>query len=210
MLTLRERQKERREQRILIATAKLLNSKGYQGTSIEDIAELAEVGVGTVYNYFSSKADLVHELFRRDTEVQLREGQKVLLNPPPDAIEAVSALFSTYVRVAADRYNKKIMRELLVLAFGHQFSYGKDALKLDYMLLSQVTELMELIRMRGQLAREVTSDEAAKLLYSVLSVDLMLFIVEEEMSFTSLNKAIKHSVELIFKGLSPYKERGSK
>ncbi len=210
MLSLRERQKERREQRILVATAKLLNSKGYQGTSVEDIAELAEVGVGTVYNYFSSKADLIHELFRRDTAFQFIEGQKVLNNPPPDAIEAVSALFSTYVRVAASRYNKKILRELFALALGHQFSYGKDALKLDYMLISQVTELMEMIRERGQLTDGVACDEAAKLLYSVLSVDLMLFIVDDDMSVDSLNIAIQHSVGLIFKGLSPQKERGKK
>jgi AcrR family transcriptional regulator len=203
MLSLRERQKERRGQSILVATAKLLNSKGYQGTSIEDIAELAEVGVGTVYNYFNSKTYLVLELFRRDTEEQLRQGQKIVRNPPHDAIEAVSALFSTYVRVAASRYNKRILRELLVLAFNDQLSYGKEALKLDYMLISQVAELMELIRARGQLTHEVESDEAAKLLYTVLTVDLMMFIVEDEMTLDSLTEAIQRSVGLVFKGLLP-------
>jgi len=203
MLSLRERQKERREQRILVATANLLNSKGYQGTSIEDIAEQAEVGVGTVYNYFGSKAYLVLELFRQDAEEQLRQGKKVLLNPSTDAVEAVSALFSTYIKVAASRYNKNILREIMALAFSDQLSYGKEALKLDYMLISQVTELMELIRTRGQLAHEVTTEEAAKLLYTILSVDLMMFLVDDDLTLGSLNKAIKHSVELVFKGLSP-------
>ena len=55
MSTLRERQKERREQSILTAAADLITIKGYNATSIEEIAERADVGVGAVYNYFHNK-----------------------------------------------------------------------------------------------------------------------------------------------------------
>ena len=42
----------------------LFAAKGYQATSLKDIAEAAEVSTGTLYRYFPSKGDLLFELRR--------------------------------------------------------------------------------------------------------------------------------------------------
>ncbi len=58
----RQRERELRYQTILAAAEKLFASEGYHGASMERLAEMAEVSVGTVYFYFKNKEDLLVHL----------------------------------------------------------------------------------------------------------------------------------------------------
>ncbi len=48
---------------ILVASLKLFVEQGEQATSMKWIAEEAECGIGTMYNYFKSKEDLINVLY---------------------------------------------------------------------------------------------------------------------------------------------------
>ena len=50
--------------RILTIAKQQFEKKGYSKTSMREIAELAGVGVGNIYNYFTSKDELFHEVVR--------------------------------------------------------------------------------------------------------------------------------------------------
>ncbi len=58
----RQREKEQRYQIILQAAERLFCEHGYPNTKIQDIAEAAEVAVGTVYFHFRNKEDLLLQL----------------------------------------------------------------------------------------------------------------------------------------------------
>lgn len=53
-----------RAEAVLAAALKLFTERGYEATSVPQIATAAGVGVGTIYRYFASKEVLVNELFR--------------------------------------------------------------------------------------------------------------------------------------------------
>ncbi|MBU0462704.1 MAG: TetR/AcrR family transcriptional regulator [Proteobacteria bacterium] len=55
----RQREKELRRSTILTAAEKLFAQKGYRKTRIEDIADIAEISVGSVYGHFKNKEDLL-------------------------------------------------------------------------------------------------------------------------------------------------------
>lgn len=57
-LSRKEREKLYRRAEILSAAIPLFAEKGYESTTIDDIAEKAEYGKGTIYNYFNSKEDI--------------------------------------------------------------------------------------------------------------------------------------------------------
>lgn len=59
----RQREKEQRYRTLLDAAEHLFVTQGYHQTSVEAIAERAEVSVGTVYFYFKNKEDLLVRLF---------------------------------------------------------------------------------------------------------------------------------------------------
>lgn len=52
-------------ERILVTAARLLQQLGYEGLSVEDIAEEANVSRVTFYKYFRGKADLIRAMVSR-------------------------------------------------------------------------------------------------------------------------------------------------
>lgn len=52
---------ERTRARIVDATARVLNTRGYAGTRLADIAEIAEVQAPAIYYYFASRDELIEE-----------------------------------------------------------------------------------------------------------------------------------------------------
>ena len=65
-MSLRDRQRADRDQRIRAAARHLFDERGYDATTIRAIAERADVGVGTVLAYTDTKEALLHEVWRAD------------------------------------------------------------------------------------------------------------------------------------------------
>ena len=200
---LRRKQKEKRERDILAAAARLLSEKGFQATSVEEIAELAEVGVATVYNYFNTKADVVMALLNDELGELLEDGQRIVLWPPADAPEAVSRLITSYTVGLASRYPKKLLREVFALVFSEQAFYRKEMFKFDFRLIDQLAELIEGMKKRRQLARGVNTGDAAMILYTVGMTGFMIFTTDDDMTIDAMKKATRRHVRLVFKGLAP-------
>jgi len=84
-----ERRKRRNRQALIEAGYRVMASKGIDAATMSEIAELADVGAGTVYNYFTSKDELVMCVME---EVMERLAQR---------IEAVTNSFSDPAQVYA-------------------------------------------------------------------------------------------------------------
>ena len=59
MAGLRARNRADRNERILHAASRLFRTLGYESTRIELIAGEARVSVGTIYNYYQNKGDIL-------------------------------------------------------------------------------------------------------------------------------------------------------
>jgi AcrR family transcriptional regulator len=70
---------------------KLFSSKGFKNTNVADITEMAGVGVGTFYNYYTSKDQLFVEIFMKENE-ELKKSLEIDQDSEP--IKAVLKLFS--------------------------------------------------------------------------------------------------------------------
>ena len=66
-----ERRKARTRASIITAASKLFHERGYEETSIQHIAELADTGVGTLYGYFSSKDEILREVLQTERDEAL-------------------------------------------------------------------------------------------------------------------------------------------
>jgi AcrR family transcriptional regulator len=74
MTGLRERKKQQTRQRISDIATGLFLERGFDAVTVAEIAEVAEVSVNTVYNYFPSKEDL---FFDREEEMVDRPSRLV-------------------------------------------------------------------------------------------------------------------------------------
>jgi len=61
----KERERERRRQQIIVAAKRVFSSKGFNKTTMEDIAKEAELSPGTLYLYFKNKDELFSSLSLR-------------------------------------------------------------------------------------------------------------------------------------------------
>jgi TetR/AcrR family fatty acid metabolism transcriptional regulator len=66
----RERLKQEREERILEAAAAVFADKGFHQATIRDVAGLADVADGTIYNYFDNKFGLLVGIMARIAELE--------------------------------------------------------------------------------------------------------------------------------------------
>lgn len=66
---------------ILNAALKLFTERGFHGTAMPLVAELAGVGAGTIYRYFESKEALVNALYRDWKTLQITT---ILKDVPPE------------------------------------------------------------------------------------------------------------------------------
>ena len=71
-LSRRERKKAERRERIFNAAIEVFAEKGFRNATIKDIAEVADVGEGTIYSYFDSKDDLLMAILDELSEIKLR------------------------------------------------------------------------------------------------------------------------------------------
>src|SRR5436305_122201 len=101
MATLRERKRQDTEDRLLSAAVDLFVERGYDATSMDEVAARAEVSRATAFNYFARKEDLLVAWAdrRRDrvrAELAVQRGESVL-----DALEqSIVGLAAWYVRDA--------------------------------------------------------------------------------------------------------------
>lgn len=97
-----EEEKAARRRQILGAAKRVFARKGFQGTTITDVAKAAGLSYGAVYWYFHSKDELFHELMDQQTEM-LRSHIAVWLDAAGDDPEvllrqAVRATFEFFER----------------------------------------------------------------------------------------------------------------
>ena len=78
-----ERRKARTRAAILSAAGQLFQQHGYEDTSIQQIAELADTGVGTLYGYFASKDEVLKEVLRENSAAAVQNYRATVAQSTP-------------------------------------------------------------------------------------------------------------------------------
>ena len=92
----KEREKEHRKEEIVDAAQRLFLEKGLQATTMDEIAEAAELSKGTIYLYYKSKEDLYLAVVMRGMET-LREMFEANIKTETDVVRSLMVLQETYL-----------------------------------------------------------------------------------------------------------------
>lgn len=96
----KERQKEELKSKILESAKELFLEKGYEATSIRNIAERIEYSPTTIYLYFKDKDDIFYALHQEGFRL-LNEYFKVLQHVP-DPFERLKTITKAYIKFALE------------------------------------------------------------------------------------------------------------
>jgi len=100
----KEREKEHRRDEILDAAQAVFFEKGLQSSTMDEIAEAAELSKGTLYLYYKSKEDLYLSVMMRGMGV-LQDMFAKALSQGTNAIEVLQRISDTYYRFFLEHRN---------------------------------------------------------------------------------------------------------
>ncbi|MCP3974237.1 MAG: TetR/AcrR family transcriptional regulator [bacterium] len=208
MTGLRERKKLEVRRRILGAAAELFGTAGLEATTIDAIAERAEVSVGTVYNYFGSKNALLLAEVETDTDVMIEAGRAVLRRPGADPAAALKRLIGVYFDAFVS-FEPGLLREVMAASFRR--SDGADLTAelthMDERLLEQIVLLVTGLQEKGQLRNDVEPSEAALLIFSIMVTHLLVLVAFGETDAATLKKQVNRQIDLSLDGLRKPEDR---
>jgi AcrR family transcriptional regulator len=191
MAGLRERQKADRERRILSAAVTQFRAKSYKNVRIEDLAEKAEVSVGTVYNYYHTKGDILIAAVAMEVEEVLDVGEAILDDPPGMVEEALLALIFQYYDHSLHYLSKEMWRTAMALSIEDpQTPNGRRYTELDQRLAAQVTRLVAALQASGRVAGWVDPQSTGRLIFNNLNMMFIEFVKDDTMTLETLRTSV--------------------
>lgn len=113
-LTRRERKKQNRKYSILRSAQQLFEEKGIDDTTINEITELTDVSYTTFFNYYSSKENLLIDIYKSEIE-DLNEFIEIKLKNETSAIKKIEELFFELMKDCI-KYRKMTLRLREIIA----------------------------------------------------------------------------------------------
>ncbi|QXJ21148.1 TetR/AcrR family transcriptional regulator [Actinomadura graeca] len=90
------------------AAIKLIHSKGYEGTSIRDIAREADVGIATLFHHFGSKAELLERTLKTEFDYLLGR-MEAAVDGVDDPVERFAAAVRVHVVLHCEKPESSIV-----------------------------------------------------------------------------------------------------
>lgn len=105
------REKERRKNRVYKVATKTIYQKGYERTSIRDIAKATDMTTAGLYYYFKSKEELLFQILKGHMEDMIEGIEKI----PADTLEPLE-LIKAYIVYQVGTYCTDKYRTKLILS----------------------------------------------------------------------------------------------
>ena len=191
MTGLRARQKADKTDRMLQAAARLFRDQGYGAAHIEDIAVAAEVSVGTFYNYFGTKGDVLLACVSMEVEEVLAQGNVLLSDPPQDVALALEALVGTYYTHSLVYLTKEMWRTAMALSIEAPDSpFSGRYTALDGMLCDQVCGLILRLQGLGLVRTHCDAHAIGEVAFNNLNMMFSEFVRNDALSLNALMAAV--------------------
>ncbi len=191
MTGLRARQKADKNRRILEAATGLFREVGYDAARIEDIAERAAVSVGTFYNYYQSKGDMLLATVAMEVEEVIDAGRSIVSDPPRNVLAAVSRLIDQYYDHSLVYLSKEMWRTAMAISIQQpETPFSRRYTDLDRALCAQVSTLVRNLQARGAVREGIDTVAVGAMFFNNLNMMFTDFVRDEAMTLERL----KHEV----------------
>ena len=166
---------------IILEAKNILLTQSFKDLSIREIAKSCNIGTGTFYNYFSTKEELVAEIFREDWKKvsNLVEELKLTEEPCKEKFRkiyiAIGTFVSSYISIFYEMASLK----------GNDYRC-KEANRYDVLYI-KISELLDIEKAKGNICSTLSSYKLAELIVS----NLMYLNKNKFISFDELYDNLK-------------------
>ncbi|HKN02081.1 MAG TPA: helix-turn-helix domain-containing protein [Candidatus Binataceae bacterium] len=164
-----ERNKRDKHERIIAAARELFRTRGFDQTTTSEIAELADVGKGTLFFHAGSKDELLVMVFQEDMGRTIERAFATVPNAP--FLDQAMHVFN--VMLKQDRRDLELTRIFVKeLAFVKGDHHGIDAV--TEMFFGRMSVLIEQAQRRGEIKPSV---DPALLAYNLFALHFSFLVV---------------------------------
>ncbi|MHB8076568.1 TetR/AcrR family transcriptional regulator [Desulfosporosinus fructosivorans] len=187
-----ERKKKETRQRIVKVAMELFQSQGFNNTTMEQIAEEADIARKTLYNHFPVKEVIVDDYVRGISKEATQQASEGLQNLPDTRSRLLNTLEKVYEWV-------EVNPEIIGICLGYRLKNMYQGA--GYSGGGSQSLIAEIIRL-GQQACEIRQDIPAKLLVKQLDTLRMIVVLDwlNDPSGLELRKEMAKLVDLFLDG----------
>ena len=167
--SLKEKQRQEREDLIIEAAEEVLLEKGYYDTSMDEIATRVGIAKGTIYKHFPGKEELVLGIFKRDMQALLQGIDDVIgkEQTPGAKLKALllfihAGFFSKQTQLMASMYNGVDLKRLLAEKGGCMSDLWEN-------LVSRIQQLLEEGKATGEFDASIPTKVMVLSFFSMFS-----------------------------------------
>jgi AcrR family transcriptional regulator len=199
-LSRRERKKQEIRRRIFQAAFDLFLEQGFEETTIEQIAERADVGKGTVFNYFPRKTSFLAAL-ADDWISRLTEEMGPVETWQGTTREKLERVFQFLTDLSVQ--NPELARHALSESLRHmQTRTSVETERGVREFLGITRSVLRQGQASGEVREDLETEYAANLIESAFHRTLVLWL-RDGGSAESLHKEITAKLDIIFNGVAP-------
>jgi AcrR family transcriptional regulator len=193
----RERKKRRTLERIIRAARSLFERKGFEATTTQEIAERADIGTGTLFNYAKTKEELLLMVFRDDMMPLVEDAFATAPKRAPllDQIVHYFDCFIAYHRRDI-KIAKVLIRELSSVHSPEQREKNREFVRF---LVGRIADLVRAAQARGELRPDVPPLTLAHNLFAVY-YRLLQNWLGEYITLDRYERRIRQALELQLRG----------
>jgi AcrR family transcriptional regulator len=203
MAGLRAKHKADRHQRIVEAAARLFRTQGYDTVKMEAIAAAAEVSIGTIYNYYKNKGDLLVAIVSMEVHEVLAAGERVIADPPRNAEKAVVTLIANYIEHSLVYLSKEMWRQAMAITTQQPDSpFGITYGELDEALARQTSKLVRKLQTLGLVQVGVDAQAIGEMIFNNVNMMFTIFVKHEAMTVAELLARIRRQNRTLVKAIT--------
>jgi len=201
ILGLRERKKLEVKRRILTTATSLFRTKGYTQTSMDEIAEKAEISRKSLFNYMSSKESILVALVDELVRINI-----------PDWTEDVAPYNHKVQDAIAPNLTKKLNaiaqnRWLLTMVAQHTGYYNAVKSRfVDNALLSNYYSRVKRIaamQQEGNIRKDISPEEISTYYESLRDLTIQRWLLATDSSKQELHQSFDNTMKILIQGLAP-------
>jgi AcrR family transcriptional regulator len=201
-LGLREQSNRRRRKAIVACARQRFLRKGFESTTIAEIARAARTAPRTVYNFFPGKIDLLGEIMREDIEKRMIAELAAKQPLPAEPYEGMMQLIDMQGR-AIGAWSWQLLRLFSshAVAAGLDTHAGRMHASSDEFLTGEIRERLGTYQAQGRLPADMDIAALARAVFSVVNgcyfswlggasddIALLVAAVREQLAFLLLTR----------------------
>jgi AcrR family transcriptional regulator len=195
--SLRERQKSRRRADILAAGKALFSRQGYAATSMQAIADAAEVGIATVYNYFGTKGCLLAEILRYDFDLLFERGEALLAQRRKDPEAGVLELVALYRQFEDNWAPRHMLIAVIGPGLAAEPALDELARYAENKVIQQLATLLSDYQRAGKVRAEIDTNDAALIIFYIFNQHFIEYVSQDTVEFSAMQAAMERQIRFI-------------